>query len=70
MNNLDEHIIRFVSRKEMPDDVQKLKNQLAVDPAHRDDLKQWLAVWDMAGMAGASEKFNPDKAFQRFMLQM
>jgi hypothetical protein len=70
MNCLEDHIISFVSRKESPDDVQKLKKWLSVDPARRDDLKQWLAVWDIAGIGNTVEKLNPDKTFQRFMLQM
>ena len=67
---IEDYIINFLARKESPEDVQKLKEWLAADPAHRDELKQWLAVWDTAGMAGASEKFSPEKAFQRFMLKM
>jgi len=67
---LEDYIIHFLARKESPEDVQKLKDWLSIHPAHRDELKQWLVVWDIAGMTGASEKFSPDKAFQRFMFQI
>ena len=67
---IEDYIIHFLARKESPEDVQKLKKWLAVHPARRHDLKQWLAVWDSVGMMGVAEKFSPDKAYQCFMLQM
>jgi len=60
-------IMRFVARKESQEDVQKLKKWLADDPAHRDELKQWLVAWDIAGMAIVAETVNPEKAYQRFL---
>ena len=66
MYPIEDHIIHFLSRKESPEDVQELKSWLAINPAHRDELRQWLAVWDAAGMMGTVEKFNPDNAYQRF----
>jgi len=65
---VEDYIIRFVTRKESQEDVQKLKKWLAANPAHRDELKQWLVAWDTAGMMGAAEKFSPDKAYQRFCI--
>ena len=59
-----DYIIRFVMRKESQEDVKKLKKWLAADPAHRNELKQWLAAWDTAGMMNADEKFNPGKAYR------
>ena len=71
MNNpVEDYIIRFVARKESQEDVQKLREWLAADPAHRDELKEWLAAWDTAGMLDAADKFNPDKAYQRFMFRV
>ena len=70
MNNLEDYIIRFVMRKESREDAQKLKKWLAVNPAHRDELKQWLAAWDIAGIINIAEKFDTDKAYQRFALQL
>jgi ferric-dicitrate binding protein FerR (iron transport regulator) len=64
---IEEYMIRFVARKETQEDVQKLKEWLATDPANRDELKQWLVVWDTVGMMNIAEKFNPDKAYQRFV---
>ena len=67
---IEDYIINFLARKESPEDVQKLKEWLAVDPAHRDELKQWLAAWDMAAIMDAAEKVSPGKAYQRFMFRM
>jgi len=67
---IEDYIINFLARKESPEDVQKLKEWLAVDPAHRDELKQWLAAWDTAVIVDAAEKINSDKAYQRFMFRM
>jgi len=67
---IGDYIISFLARKESPEDVQKLKEWLAVQPAHRDELKQWLVVWDTAGMMNVTEQFSPDKAYQRFIFQM
>ena len=70
MNQIEDYIINFLARKESPEDVQKLKEWLAADPAHRDELKQWLAAWDTAAIMDAAEKVSPDKAYQRFMFRM
>ena len=67
---IENHIIHFLARKESPKDVRKLKKWLSVDPDRRDELKKWLAVWDMIGMMGTVEKFSPDKAYRCFILQM
>ena len=67
---VEDYMIRFATRKETQEDVQKLKKWLADDPARRDELKQWLVTWDIAGMVDAAEKFNPDKAYQRFVFRM
>jgi len=66
---IEDYIINFLARKESPEDVQKLKEWLAVSPARRDELKRWLVVWDIVGMMDV-EKISPDKAYQRFMFQM
>ena len=67
---IEYHIIHFLARKESPEDVQKLKEWLAVNPARRNELKQWLAAWDIAGIMNVIENINSDKAFHRFMFQM
>jgi len=67
---VEDYIVRFVAQKETQEDVQKLKDWLVADPAHRDELKQWLVAWNTADMMDVAEKFNPDKAFQHFMFQM
>ena len=64
---VEDFIIRFVARKETQEDVQKLKKWLAVAPARRYELKQWLVAWDMASMMDTIEKLNPDKAYKRFL---
>ena len=70
MYPIEDYILNFLARKETPEDVQKLKDWLAADPAHRDELKQWNAIWDVAGMMDAAEKISPDKAYQRFMFRV
>ena len=67
---IEDFIINFLARKESPEDVQKLKEWLSVDPARRNELKQWLALWDSAGMMAATEKFDSEKAYQRFMFRV
>lgn len=66
----EDYMFRCVARKESQEDVQKLKEWLVSNPAHRDELKQWLVTWDTAGMLDAAKKFCPDKAYQRFALRM
>jgi len=67
---IEDYIINFLARKESPEDVQKLKEWLSADPAHRNELKQWLAAWDSVGMMDATEKFDPEKAYQRFLFRV
>ena len=67
---IEDYIINFLARKESPEDVQKLEEWLAADPAHRDELKQWLAAWDTAAITDAAETVSPDKAYQRFMFRV
>jgi len=69
-DQINDHIIQFLARKEKPEDVQKLKEWLASDPDHREDLKHWLATWDAAGMENHAGKFNLDEAYQRFMFRL
>ena len=59
----EDYILSFLARRESQEDVQKLKRWLTDDPAHRDELKQWLVAWDTAGMVNAAEMFSPDKAY-------
>ena len=66
----EEYIINFLSRKETPEDARKLKEWLAVDPARRNELKQWLAAWDYAGMADVAQKLDPEKAYHRFLFRV
>ena len=67
---MEDYIINFLTRKESPEDVQKLKEWLAVDPARRKELKQMLAAWDSVGMMDAAEKIDTEKAYQRFMFRI
>jgi len=67
---IEDYIISFLSRKETPSDVRKLKEWLAFDPERRNELKQWLALWDICGMVDITEKCCPDRAYQRFMFQI
>ena len=67
---IEDYIINFLARKESPEDVQKLKEWLAADPAHRDELKHWLAAWDAASIMEAAKNVSTDKAYQRFMLRV
>ena len=69
-NQINEHIIQFLARKEKPEDVQKLKEWLAADTVHREELKQWLTAWDAAGMAGIDGKLGINEAYQRFMFRL
>jgi ferric-dicitrate binding protein FerR (iron transport regulator) len=66
---ITEYIINFLARKESPEDVQKLKEWLATDSAHRDELKQWFVTWDAVNMADAG-KLHPEEAYQRFMFRL
>ena len=67
---IEEYIINFLARKESPEDVQKLKEWLAVDPARRNELKQWLAAWDSVGMMDIADQFDTEKAYQRFVFRV
>jgi ferric-dicitrate binding protein FerR (iron transport regulator) len=67
---IEDHIINFLAREESPEDVQNLKNWLAINPLHRNELQQWLAVWDSAGIMFLIEKLSLYRAFQRFIFQM
>ena len=69
-DQINDHIIRFLARKESPEDVQKLKEWLASDPDHREDLKQWLSAWDAAGTVSIEGKLNLDEAYRRFMFRL
>ena len=69
-DQINDHIIQFLTRKETPEDVQKLREWLAADPAHREDMKQWLATWDVAGMVSIDGKLNPDEAYRRFLFRL
>jgi len=66
-HQIEDFIINFLARRESPEDVQKLQEWLAADPARRDELKQWLAAWDAAAIMDVAEKVNPDMAYRRFM---
>jgi ferric-dicitrate binding protein FerR (iron transport regulator) len=70
MDPIEDYIINFLTRKESPEDVQKLKEWLASDPAHRDELKQLLATWDTVSMMDAAEKIDTENAYHRFMFRM
>ena len=67
---VEDFIVSFLARKETPEDVQKLKEWLAADPSHREELKQWLVTWDTVGMLDAAEKISAGKAYHRFMFRM
>ena len=68
---IEDYIINFLARKESPEDVQKLKEWLAVDPpAHREELKQWLVAWDTAAMMDVAEQIDAEKAYHRFMFRV
>jgi len=67
---IEDFIINFLARKESPEDVQKLKEWLVVDPARRNKLKQWLAVWDSVGMVDATDQLDIEKAYQRFLFRV
>jgi len=67
---IEDYIINFLARKESPEDVQKLKEWLAVDPARRNELKKWLAAWDSVGMRDTTDQFDVEKAYQRFMFRV
>ncbi|MDH6303710.1 transmembrane sensor [Parabacteroides sp. PF5-5] len=71
MNDLlNDSILNFLSRKESPEDIQKLREWLDADPAHREQLKQWLNVWDMAETLDNTEKYQPEDAYQRFIYRL
>jgi len=67
---IEDYIINFLARKESPEDVQNLKKWLAINPLHRNELRQWLLVWDFAGIMFFIEKLCPCKAFQRFIFHI
>ena len=69
-NQINDCIINFLARKESPEDMQKLKKWLEVDPMHREELKQWLKVWDASGMTDDAERYHPNDAYQRFMFRL
>ena len=69
MNPIEDNIINFLSRNESPEDIEKLKEWLAADPVHRNDLKQWLVAWDTVGMANVAEEIDAEKAYHRFMFR-
>jgi ferric-dicitrate binding protein FerR (iron transport regulator) len=67
---INEHIINFLTRKESSEDVQKLKEWLAANPAHRIELKEWFATWDTAALVKGSSNIRPEEAYQRFMYRL
>ena len=64
---IEEYIIRFLSRRERPEDVEKLKQWLSEDPSNRDKLKDWLEVWDAAELLQNKEKYDGEKAYRKFL---
>ena len=60
---VEDYVLNFLSRKETPEDIQKLKEWLAGSPSRRDELKHLLAAWDVACMKDVCH----EAAFQRFM---
>ena len=69
MHQIEDYIINFLARKETSEDVQKLKEWLAQDPANRGELKHLLAIWDTAGIMNTVDSIDPEKAYQRFMFR-
>ena len=69
MYQIEDYIINFLARKETPEDVQKLKEWLATDPANREELKKLLAIWDSLSIMNTVDNIDPEKAYQRFMFR-
>ena len=67
---VNDYIVNFLAHKDTPKDVQKLKEWLEADSEHREELKQWLKVWDASGMADDAGRYNPNDAYQRFMFRL
>ena len=69
-DKINDCILNFLAHKESLEDIKKLKEWLEFDPKHREELKQWLKVWDAAGMADDVERYRPNEAYQRFMFRL
>ena len=66
MEPIEDYILNFLARKETPEDVEKLKEWLEVDPSRREELKQWLVAWDTVKMIDTEEEIDVERAYERF----
>ncbi len=66
-HQIDDYIVNFLAGTESPGDAQKLKEWLDADPAHRDELRQWLRIWDASEMVDDIGQYAPEKAYNQFM---
>lgn len=69
-NPVDDYIIHFLSRQESAEDIDKLKNWLAKDPANKERLKEWLQVWDATDMVDNFDQYNADEAYHKFLIYL
>lgn len=69
-DQLNDAILNFLSRKESAEDIQQLREWLAADPTHRDELKQWFKVWDAARVLDKADAFREDEAYLRFLSRL
>ena len=69
-HQMNDQIINFLTRKESLEDVNKLKEWLAADPAHHNELKQWLMTWYLAGTTEYLGKISSEDAYRRFMFRL
>ena len=69
-HQIADSIVKFLTRKESPEDIKRLKEWLDIDSANRDELKQWLKTWDIAEMADNSKAYRHDEAYQRFLFRL
>ena len=64
---MEDYIINFLARKASQEDLQKLKDWLANEHAHREELKQLLVAWDASAALDAVKTVNSDEAYRRFL---
>jgi len=67
---VDDYIIHFLSRQESEEDILKLKKWLDEDISHKDQLKEWLQVWDAANMIDNYGKYNTQSAYHQFQMYL
>lgn len=67
-NPIDDFIIRFLSHQESGEDIQLLKKWLNEDISNKEQLKEWLHIWDATDIVNNQGKYDADAAYHKFLI--